>query len=105
MWDAVLAATRDPWSGSILEGLVPEQRFVIVLTMLGCATGIVISLAGIASSWAAASQRRRIEADLKREMLDRGMSVDEVVKIIEAAPPPEDDFGRWISCWGKGRKK
>jgi hypothetical protein len=52
-----------------------------------------------------AAHRRRTEADLKREMLDRGMSVDEIVKVIEAAAPPEDAAGRWIASWGKCGKK
>jgi hypothetical protein len=105
MWQHLLAAAgktaADPWAGSIFEGLEAGHRFVVVLTALGCATGVIISLAGIAMSWSSASQRRRIEVDLKREMLDRGMSVDEVVKIVEAAAPPEDGPGRWIASWGK----
>ena len=102
--DALVLAATDPWTDEFF-GLDQNQRFVAILTILGCGTGIVITLAAFIYAAFDAAHRRRTEADLKREMLDRGMSVDEAVKIIEAAPPPEDDFGRWISCWGKGRKK
>ena len=104
MWHVLLAASEDPWRGSILEGLTPDHRFVVMLTAMGCLTGIIISLASFVASWFSSSQRRRIEAELKREMLDRGMSVDEVVKLVEAAGPPEDAAGRWIASWGKCKK-
>jgi hypothetical protein len=94
---------RDPWAEEFF-GLDPNQRFVLLLTAVGCGTGLVIALAGILYSAVDAAHRRRSEANLKREMLDRGMSVDEVVKVIEAAPPPEDACGRWIASWGKNQK-
>jgi len=101
----LMAAERsDPWTRDFL-GLDANQRFVVVLTALGCATGVIISLAGIAYSWIDGANRRRIEAELKRDMLDRGMSADEVAKVIEAAPPPEDATARWIDSWCKSRKK
>lgn len=103
MWQAILAA-QDPWSGSVFQGLDPEQRFTVILTGMGCLTGIIIALASFIASWANSSSRRRVEAELKREMLDRGMSPDDVVKIIEAASPPEDAAGRWVASWAKCRK-
>ena len=30
-------------------------------------------------------------------------AVDEIVKVIEAAPPPEDATGRWIASWCRKR--
>jgi hypothetical protein len=101
---ALTVAASDPWAGSIFEGLDTNQRFVLLLTVIGATTGIVISLAGILYSALDAAHRRRNEANLKREMLDRGMSVDEIVKVIEAAAPPEDAAGRWIASWGKSGK-
>jgi hypothetical protein len=34
-------------------------------------------------------------------MLDRGMSADEIAKIIESAMPPEDACERVIASWAK----
>jgi hypothetical protein len=107
MWQHVLAQTvdaaRDPWADEFL-GLDQEQRFVVMLVVAGCLTGLIITLAGILHSALDAAHRRRTEANLKREMLDRGMSVDEIVKVIEAAAPPEDAAGRWVASWCKSRK-
>jgi hypothetical protein len=105
MWQYLLAQTLaaaegDYWADEFF-GLGPEQRFVVILTILGCVTGIIISLVSILSYALGAVHRRRTEANLKREMLDRGMSVDEIVKLIEAAAPPEDAAGRWIASWCK----
>ena len=109
MWTHVLAQTlldsapRDRWADEFF-GLDQDQRFVLLLTIAGCLTGLIITIAGILYSALDAAHRRRSEANLKREMLDRGMSVDEIVKVIEAAAPPEDATGRWIASWCKSRK-
>ncbi len=100
---AVNSTGSDPWADTFF-GLDANQRFVALLTLVGCVTGVIIALAGILYSALDAAHRRRTEANLKREMLDRGMSVDEVVKVIEAVSPPEDAAGRWIASWCRGRK-
>jgi hypothetical protein len=97
---AVLAATADRWADEFL-GFDNDQRFVIVLTAIGCLTGITITLAGIVAGVTSSMHRRRVEEHLKRDMLDRGMSADEIVKVIEAAAPPEDAAGRLVANWGK----
>ena len=92
------AASSDPWADTFF-GLDSAQRFVALLTIAGCVTGIIVGTAGILFSALNGIHRRRIEAELKRDMLDRGMSADEVVKVIEAAAPPEDATQRWIASW------
>lgn len=93
----------DRWADTFY-GLGANERFVLLLVVIGCATGLLITLASLIYCAIDAAHRRRTEANLKREMLDRGMTVDEVVKVIEAAAPPEDVAGRWIACWSRGRK-
>jgi hypothetical protein len=39
--------------------------------------------------------------DLKRDMIERGMSADEIAKVIESATPPDDATQRWIASWAK----
>ena len=97
-------APSDRWT-EVFFGLDPEQRFVLLIVGIGCATGIILGLAGIISGTMSSVHRRRIEADMKREMLDRGMSADEITKIIEAASPPEDATQRWIASWAKKSKR
>ena len=101
---AVLAASAEEYWASEFFGLDNDQRFIVILTALGCATAVVISLAGIVYSWADGAHRRRMEAEMKRDMLDRGMSADDVAKVIESVPPPEDAAGRWIASWCHKKK-
>ena len=39
--------------------------------------------------------------DLKREMIDRGMSADEISKVVESTTPPEDATQRLIASWAR----
>jgi len=94
----LLAAARsDAWSDALF-GLDENQRFVVVLTALGCVTGVIITIISIAYCWIDGANKRRIEMELKREMLDRGMSAEEIAKVIQATP----DLGKaeaWASAW------
>jgi hypothetical protein len=87
----------------LLSGIRSEQRFLVLIIALGCLLALVLGLAGIVSSTVNSIQRRRAEMDLKREMIDRGMSADDIAKVIEAASPPEDATQRWIASWAKKR--
>jgi hypothetical protein len=103
-WSEAILASADPWDGSVFSGLDPDHRFGVLILALGCVTGIIISTVCMAFGLAKSVGRRRMEADLKREMLDRGMSADEITKVIEAALPLDDGTGRWIESWCKRRK-
>ena len=98
------AQTTDPWAATFF-GLDPEKRFVLMIIAIGCATGILIALPSVVLNLVGNIQRHRLNTEFKREMLDRGMSADEIAKIIESAPLPEDGVGRWIASWGKCEKK
>ena len=78
----------DPWSDKFL-GLDGPQRFSLLIVGIGCLTGVIVTLACIISSVVSKAHQRRIEAELKREMLDRGMSAEEVARVIEATAPDE----------------
>jgi hypothetical protein len=93
--DWVTDATRD---------MDHDQRFALTIVVIGCATGIICALSMFILHTINSIHRRRVEADLKREMLDRGMSADEIAKIIEAAAPPEDGTQRWIASWARKPK-
>jgi hypothetical protein len=95
---AVLAA--DYWTQEFF-GFDANQRFVVVLVVIGAALVLTISLAGILAGVATTIHKRRLEEGLKRDMLDRGMSADEIAKVVESARPPEDALGRLAANWCK----
>ena len=78
----------DPWAETVL-GFDPEQRFALIIVALGCATGLIITLACVISSALSHAHQRRLEIELKREMLDRGMSAEEVARVIETTVPDQ----------------
>ena len=91
------------WATSAMSELDPSKRFALIVVVVGCATGVLCTLVGCISGTINSIHHRRVEADMKRDMIERGMSADEITKIIEAAMPPEDATQRWIASWAKGK--
>jgi hypothetical protein len=92
------------WATSALNDLNPNNRFALIVVVIGCATGVLCTLIVFISSTINSAHHRRVEADMKRDMIERGMSADEIAKVIEAAMPPEDATQRWIASWAKNKK-
>jgi len=86
-------------------GLGAEERFVVLLVAIGCGTVAIIALTAILSNVIGSVHRRNVEYELKRDMLDRGMTAEEIAQVIETAPQPEDGIERWIASWGRCKKK
>jgi hypothetical protein len=93
----------DPWANTFF-GIDADKRFVLLIVGIGCATGILIALPSVVLNIMGNIQRHRINTEFKREMIDRGMSADEIAKIIESAPLPEDGIGRWFARLGKDHR-
>ena len=96
-------AQNDKWS-EVLFGIGADERFPLIVVVVGCATGIICTAIVLLSSTITSIHRRRLEVELKREMIERGMSADEIATVIEAAPPLEDGHQRWIASWGKQKR-
>jgi hypothetical protein len=92
------------WLTETFFGLDPKERFALAVVLVGCLTGVLCTVVVFISSTVNSVHRRRVEADMKREMIERGMSADEITKIIEAAAPPEDGTQRWIASWANKKK-
>lgn len=93
-------AQSDWWSENFL-GLDAEQRFVVVIIAIGCTTAVLIVLSGVFLGVWNSVRHKQIEADLKRDMLDRGMSAEEIEQVIEAKPKEGVDL--WIATWKKNK--
>jgi hypothetical protein len=75
---------------------------VLLLVVIGCATAIIISAVSMISGAVNMVHRRRTQAELKRDMLERGMSAEEITSVIESAPAG-DAASRTTAIWRKGQ--
>jgi ABC-type dipeptide/oligopeptide/nickel transport system permease subunit len=85
---AQMAPASDHWA-DVFSGLDASRLFVLLIVVIGCVTGIILGLAGIICSALDSAHRRRLEAEMKRDMLDRGMSAEEIERVIQAATPED----------------
>lgn len=99
----LFAQTASDWWTDQFFGLDQDQRFVILILVIVFSAAIIIALAGIIGGALAGMHRRRLEADLKQDMLDRGMTAEEVARVIEAKPP-ETFLDRWAANQGSKKK-
>jgi hypothetical protein len=99
----VLAQAASGWMTWLSE-LKPDERFALLVVVIGCATGVICTVVVCVSGTINSIHRRRVEAEMKRDMIERGMTADEITKIIESISPPEDATQRWIASWAKSKK-
>lgn len=94
----VLAQTSLP-SNSFFDGFSTDQRFALVIIVISCVALLTLVLGGVMAGVWSSIREKQIEADLKRDMLDRGMTSEEIRQVIEATP--RSGFDRWIGSWCK----
>ena len=76
---------------SFVEGLDSEGRTLVVALILGTVVGI----SGIIASVINRIHRRNAEMAIKQDMLERGLSVDEIERVL-AAKSADLDRRRWL---------
>jgi hypothetical protein len=91
------------WNDILGLDLSPGEGFPAFAVALGCVTGIIITIAYYVSSTVSTISRQRSENELKREMLDRGMSADEIAKVIAATR--KDDTAQMIEAANPFKRK
>jgi hypothetical protein len=96
------ANTPDKWA-EVFFGLDQGQRFVVLIVAIGCVTGVICTVVGCVTGAVSSINKNRLDADLKRDMLDRGMAADEIAQVIESRPP-EHFLDRWANSGGKKRR-
>jgi hypothetical protein len=101
LWQGVLLAD---WWSDMFSNLDPDKRFALLVILIGCGTGVICTVVVFISSTINSVHHRRVEAAMKRDMIERGLSAEEIAKIIEAAMPPEDATQRWIASWAQQKK-
>jgi hypothetical protein len=69
----------------VLMSIDSEQRWLLLVIAIGCAVGLILGFVALVMSGISSIQKQRAELALKREMLDRGMSADEIATVIAAS--------------------
>jgi H+/Cl- antiporter ClcA len=69
----------------VLMSIEPGQRWLLLVIAIGCSVGLILGLAGLLMRGISSIQKHRAELALKREMLERGMSADEIATVIAAS--------------------
>jgi hypothetical protein len=64
------------------------DEFIALLLIFG--GGLVVALVAIIGSFVYHFRKREAEMNLKREMIARGMSADEIERILAAKSTPDD---------------
>lgn len=94
---SLLAESVDPWASTFF-GLDQDNRFVLMLVTIGCVTGVICTVVSCVSGAVNSIHRRRLDHELKQDLLDRGMTAEEVARVVESSPP--NDF---LDRWAKAR--
>ena len=70
--------------GSWMSAIQPDERFALCVVAIIFGVTLAVFTIGIVSLTVRSIHRSRVETSLKRELLDRGLSVDEIAKIVQA---------------------
>jgi hypothetical protein len=98
----LLAQATDPWAETFF-GLDADKRFVLMIIAIGCTTGVICTVVGCVSSAASSMHRHRLDAEMKRDLLDRGMSAEEIARVVESSQP-RDFLDRWAASFGPKKR-
>ncbi len=74
---------------SFLEAITSIQapfNMVVLVVLIGCGAGVITTIASEIRKYMC----HREDADLKRDMLARGMSPSEIEQVVEAKSPPRE---------------
>jgi hypothetical protein len=68
----------------VLMSIDSEQRWLLLVIAIGCFVGLILGIVSLVMGGIGSMQDSRAELALKREMLDRGMSAEEIATVIAA---------------------
>jgi hypothetical protein len=67
-----------------LAPIEPAERFALCITSVVVGLTALVFIVGLVSHTIGKIHRTRLESALKRELLDRGLSADEIASVIAA---------------------
>jgi hypothetical protein len=94
----------------LIAKMQPGEFIGLVAIVSGVLAGIIIPSVLIVTLYLRNSRRDSMEYDLKREMLDRGMSADDIERVIrvgvtEMEQSPWTHWSKAASNWGCAKGK
>ena len=95
----LLLAQTSLSAGNFVGDFSNNQRFVLAIIAIGCVSLITLILGGVIAGVWSSLREKQVEADLKHDMLDRGMTAEEIQQVIEATP--RSGLDRWMGNWCK----
>jgi hypothetical protein len=66
--------------------ILNENIFGMIIPIVAIVGGVAIAIIAVVSSHAVKARQAELEAALKQDMLNRGMSAEEIQRVIEARP-------------------
>jgi hypothetical protein len=84
-----MAATNEAVTSivDLLGRMDGEMIGLLIVVGIGSFIGVILGSLGLVTSMVNSIQRHRAELAFKREMVERGMSADDIARVIEAASP------------------
>jgi hypothetical protein len=64
-----------------------EMIALLIVVGIGSFVAVILGSLGLVTSMVNSIQRHRAELSFKREMVERGMSAEDIARVIEAASP------------------
>lgn len=90
---SVLTEQTGFWT-NMFQDIDADKRFVLFIIGISCITALAIIATAVIAGVYTSIQKQRMLNELKQDMLDRGMSGEEIAEVVKAAPV-EDFFSRW----------
>jgi hypothetical protein len=67
----------------ILQNIPAPFNMVVLIVLIGCTAGVISSIAKQVRKYVC----HRQEVDLKRDLVERGLSIEEIERVIAAKSP------------------
>jgi hypothetical protein len=93
---------NDLWS--FLMSFEPHERFALSATFIVFGLLAVVLIIGIIAWMLYRIDKNRIDDALKRELLDRGLSAEEIATVIHAAPAKAGRFEKLMYSMRRKRQ-
>ena len=98
----LLIAQSDPWK-DVFFGLESEEyRIAVIVVAIGCSTLLLLVLGCVLMNIWGSVRQKQIDSELKQDMLDRGMTAEQIEQVIKAQP--KEGIDHWLEVWAKKKK-